>query len=232
MIGICLGLLFDPAYPIEDSLSLAHGVIECAGEFNGGILQPEFDKDKYLCETTRDDAYERKYLHISMRHTSLGHGLPWTLAVSQAYDQERNIAMIFCDADILPMNRLGNSEAWAFMLEAIPKIVLRISPCFALVNGTGKLGITFKNNGSLGVPHIITPWTYFGPKVLKGALKNNVETLPDCRIENLGEGLVLRPVKDFFSRPSQRFLSALAALDVRPPFKYRQSNPPREDRKI
>lgn len=228
MFGLSLGLIFIPAFSIEKSLSLAHLALESIEGFNGGILQPEYDKDRYLLQATRDEAYERNLLRICMRHSSLGHGLPWDLAMSQAFDQELNMAMILFDAAVLPMNKLGVLDSWSFLLCAAPSIVQRIKPCFALINGTGQLGITFNKMGSLGVPHVITPWTYFRSSVLNSKQKKSIETLPDCKIDWLEDGLVLRPVSDFYSKPSKQFLSALAEIDINPPFQYRQSLPPRE----
>ena len=202
---LSIDLCWHPPYPIEQSIPKVREVFALL-EKDGvapQLVMPELF-DPFAADRNAD--FERQFLRLTVaypdRPTEFVH-------VGQLYTSTG--ARLSVTVPYWPRNRAEFTAAWEFARTLASRLVDRMDPHYALIYGIG--GATHRTNGS-GLPSLFTPWTWLSDSATTGPLYKELQALPDAIVDTHHRGLLIRPVPDWYGRPSNAFLEALSRLNV------------------
>lgn len=109
---------------------------------------------------------------------------------------------------------------WSYLREAAPAVVAALRPRAATLGGFGVSANPPEVFVDGPLPSVFGPWTFVALSGLPAALVEALHSLPDCRVDSVGEGLAVEAVADPFATPSPAFVAALTKLPITPPRRY------------
>lgn len=185
---------------------------------DGMDATPWLDEDIKILYSDRNKEFEQSKIAISIRHppTVLGDVL-WVTTLAFLDAGEAGCSLVLS-------SMLGGpafNRIWDYMARTANAAISALKPRCATLGGL----LTSDNRTTVlkdvHVPRTFAPWTYLSLEGLEDQVVNGLKGLPDCRIREAVNGIVIEAVDNVHSHPTQRFINAVAALPIEPRATYK-----------
>lgn len=219
MDSLDLGLYHYPAYPIAESLPRAQALAKLIGSFRGKPLHV-FETTTALMEAERDTSFETIGAFICLVHPELGTPGFWFVHLNQFIDAGWAVQHVV--ATIMPYDRSGMADSWAFMMEFAPKLVALAEPSVdAGLGGISDFPDPRKLEANALPP--LNAWNWLSKKLVDTDRLAMLEAIGFHKVEALGEGYVVEVVPDVYTKPSKEVVAAMKAHGL----SFKAPNPPK-----
>ena len=219
MNGLTLQLYHHPVYPIAEALPRSKRLARTMMKTYRGHAITVFEPSAPLMELERDRGFEAGESFIELVHPELGMPGFWNVHVKQFVDAGWAVQHVL--ASIMPYDKGGMIDSWAFMMEFAPQLVVVDDPTFALLGGISDSPDP-RALDAKELPPLQT-WNWFSKRLVDKERLGMLKELGFYAIEPVGKGYVVQVVPDVYTKPSKEVLAATKAKGLT----YKVPNPPK-----